>query len=82
MFDDTVDFGDSFDAQEEIAEITKTSNLAKCSINNLKQCDNDRRFVQEYDTSSRKVYAPVKVNPNLRSCPSPLHSRRVFKKNA
>ena len=36
MFGNTDDFGDSF--EEEIAEITKTSNLAKCSVNNLKQC--------------------------------------------
>ena len=40
MFDNTGDFGDSLDAQEEIAEITKTANLAKFSMNNsvLKQC--------------------------------------------
>ena len=54
MFDNTVDFGDSFDAQEEIAEITKTSNLEKCSVNNLKQyyrraaiCPRIRGFFKE-----------------------------------
>ena len=39
VFDNTDEFGDSVDAQEDIAEITKTSNLAKCSMNNLKQCN-------------------------------------------
>ena len=33
MFDNTDDLGDSFNAQDEIAEIAKTSNFAKCSTN-------------------------------------------------
>ena len=37
-FDNSGDCGDSFDTQGEIAEITKTSNFAKCSMNTLKQC--------------------------------------------
>ena len=38
VFDNSNDFGDSFDAQVGIAEISKTSNLARCSMNKLKQC--------------------------------------------
>ena len=38
MSDNTDDLGDSFNAQDEIAEITRTSNFAKCSIDTLKQC--------------------------------------------
>ena len=55
MFDNTADFGDSFDAQEEMAEITKTSNLAMCSMDNFK------RIVVVSSTSSLPNYNKLQV---------------------